>query len=133
MKFKTIVLLFLSITLIYSCEKDESTNGGVDDFVGKYICREECSTNGNSTYSVEIKNTSTTASEEVQIINFYNLGTNKSIMGQIDGFNINIPYQNYSNTFISGNGTLNGTTITLSFGVDDGNTNDSCSAVLTRQ
>jgi hypothetical protein len=127
-------MIFLCVLFTWkACKKEDDSPvpAGIDGFVGTYLCKEVCTSNGSSSYQVKI--TKSSNASEVYLYNFYNAGTSKYIYGQVDGNTLEIPLQNYSSFTLSGSGNLNGNVINLSCSVDDGTILDSCSATLTRQ
>jgi hypothetical protein len=134
MKSKTFVIIFsLLILFLYnSCKKDEADNpGGVTGFEGTYQVRENCNNNGYSGYSMNIKGLPNT--NQVNLYNFFNLGTNKYIFGEVNGLQLNIPLQTYSGFNVSGLGSISGSSLVINFSVDDNVLVDSCSANCIKQ
>lgn len=134
MKNKLFVFIYVFLTLVFynSCKKDEDTNpGGVTGFEGTYQVRENCNNNGYSGYSMNIKGTTNT--NQVNLYNFFNLGTSKSVFGEVNGLEINIPLQTYSGFNLYGTGTIKGSSLVINFSVDDGVMVDSCSANCLKQ
>lgn len=134
-------ILFFTITsIVTSCVPEETENPTPTDerdkFVGAWKCEEASSINGNSTFTIDI-NKSTTEKSQVIIENFYNYGFNKTAIATVSGNTLTIPSQTFSGTnTLSGSGKLSsdGKKIEdLNYTVNDGSSDDNCTAVLTKQ
>lgn len=137
----SVFLFLLTISIIEtSCVPEETENPTPTDerdkFVGSWKCEENSSINGNSTFTIDI-NKSTTEKSQVILENFYNYGFNKTAIATVSGNTLTIPSQTFSGTnTLSGSGTLSadGKKIQdLNYTVNDGSSDDNCTAVLTKQ
>jgi hypothetical protein len=124
-------LIVCSVLFLASCEPDEETGPDREAFLGTWVCTETSQVFGTTSFQVNIVESSANESQ-VYIRNFYNLGTTEQAYATISGKSINIPQQVVSNNTISGSGTLSGNRINLSYSVNDGQTVDNVSAVLTK-
>ncbi len=137
----TLFLYFIAVGFaLTSCvPEEEETPTPTDErdkFVGSWKCEEASSVNGNSTFEIEIKK-STTEKSQVIFENFYNFGYNKTAIATVSGNTLTIPSQTFSGTnTLSGSGTLSadGKKIeALNYTVNDGSSDDNCTSLLTKQ
>lgn len=131
-KFILYWILIMLPLLFTTCKKEESNNtSGVVGFEGTYQVRENCLINGYSAYTIQIK--SSGINNQVNIYNFFNVGSSKYIFGEVDGLTINIPPQTYTNYTILGSGNIKGSNLIIDYKIDDGVMQDSCSANCVKQ
>jgi len=137
MKFKNVFLyVLLPIAVVfYSCQPDEEPvpTDERDVYVGSWTCAETSTSIGLSSFTVHIIKDAVIETN-VQIENFYNIGFQYKAKVAISGLNMSLLYQTVNSNNVHGSGTKTGTnTISLAYSVSDGNTIDTCTAVLTRQ
>ena len=121
-------LFILGIVLATaSCKKDETPDR--DKFLGAYTVVETCGS-GNDSYDITIIE-SGTAENAVIIVNLYDFGA--QISATVSGNNITIPSSTTGGITYSGNGTISGNTLTVTFTVSDGSASDNCTATCTRK
>ena len=124
-----------------TCECDpgyEGTNCEIESrakFLGTWTANDNCTSSGTPSYIVTIS-TSTTNAQSVRIANFWDAFQN-AVNATITGNTINIPLQEPDNDdfTVSGSGTINGNTITLTYTVTDtsvGGGTDNCSSTWTK-
>jgi hypothetical protein len=113
-----------------SCTTDDPNFDDRDDFTGNWICQENSSQLGTSSYNVSISK-SLSDSTAILISNFYNLGSSNSAKAIVDGNSITINPQLVDNLNVAGSGTLNGSQINLSYTVSAGGT-DNVTAVYSK-
>ncbi len=98
-------------------------------YAGTYHVAASCTQAGNSTYDASI---SPSGGSDIFISNFYNTG--ELLKGAVASSDISFVNQAIYGLTINGNGTLssNYNTLTMSYTVVGGPTNDNCTAVYTR-
>lgn len=133
MKYRILAFLAISLVVI-SCE-DEPVDPDFDlrdEYVGDWLCNENSSIYGNSSYTITIEK-SDTNDTYIHISNFYNLGNGIAVSAEVFDNSLLIPAQNVGGNAIDGTGTSNAdyTEINLTYSVDDGADNDVCSSVCT--
>jgi hypothetical protein len=108
---------------------DEGVDCGTEvrsKFTGVWkTAAESCSTINNPSYDISIT-TSTGGILEITISNLFNIST-FIVTATVNGNDINIPAQTVGFSTIQGTGTLNGSTITLTYTMSFGATTESCS------
>lgn len=135
---------FIAVIVFYSCaadneKEDNPTPNGTTQpdfrnvYVGTWVCNEQSTVFGTTTYSVDITKHTTIASRIVAS-NFYNLGfANSNAQFEISGNSISIFQQTISGYNVVGSGTIaNSSTMNLSYATDDGSGIDSVTAVYTK-
>jgi hypothetical protein len=133
MKYR--ILLFLAISLVmFACE-DEPVDPNYDlrdEYVGDWLCSENSSIYGNSSYTISIEKSDTNEAFVI-ISNFYNLGSSISLAAEVFDNSILIPQQNVGGNIIDGTGTstANYSEFNLTYSVNDGADNDVCTATCT--
>jgi hypothetical protein len=113
-----------------SCEALET---GPDTLDGIWQCQEVSQAFGNQAYNVTMSyapNDSTI----IRMSNFYNLGTGKVVMAEVDLWELNINTQNVEGLVFNGTGIVSGNRkkIDFSYTVSDGQSTDVVSATFTR-
>jgi hypothetical protein len=109
-----------------------------DKFVGNWTCNETSSLNkgkGSSSFTVTIS-LSTTNTSQINLANFYGMGTSKQVYAVVAGDNATIPDQSAGGfPSIKGSGSIssNNTKIDWSYYVNDGADIDTCTAVYNKQ
>lgn len=138
-KVFTFALLALTMTVIPSCQPDETDNttptDDRDKFVASWTCNEVSSQTQSSSFTVHI-NKSTTSSTQVQIEDFYHMGFQNKANADISGSSITIPQQLYNGNQIHGSGSMGSNTnqFTMTYYVDQGSGSiDTCTATFIRQ
>ncbi|MGE0637809.1 MAG: hypothetical protein AB7G44_00080 [Bacteroidia bacterium] len=129
-KNKITVLAFTIAVALSSCTTEDLNFDDRDDFTGNWICQENSTQLGTSSYNVSISK-SLTDSTAILISNFYNLGSSNSAKAIVDGNTITINPQLVDNLNVAGSGTLTGTQINLSYTVSAGGT-DNVTAVYSK-
>ena len=133
MKYR--ILAFVAISLfVISCE-DEPVDPNYDlrdEYVGDWVCVENSSIYGSSSYTITIEKADTNEAY-IHISNFYNLGNAIEVAAEVFDNSVLIPQQNVGGNIISGTATSNSnyTEIDLTYSVDDGADNDVCTATCT--
>jgi len=126
-----IAIVALSIAVTFtSCTTEDLNSDDRDDFTGNWICQENSSQLGTSSYNVSISKSSGD-STAILISNFYNLGTSKSAIAIVSGNSLTINPQLVDNLNVTGSGVLSGSQINLSYTVSAGGT-DNVTAVYSR-
>jgi hypothetical protein len=103
-------------------------------FVGSWSVNDNCSTSGADSYTVSVT-TSSADHMTVLIANFWNAFINP-VTATVDGNNVTIATQEPDNDdwTISGSGTINGNTATMTYTITDpGNNQDICNGTWTKQ
>lgn len=98
-------------------------------FLGIYGYSENCSPSGASAYAITIA-TSTSAINKINIINIYNSGL--TVTATVSGTSLTIASQPFSTLTISGSGSINANTLSLTYKVTDGINPDNCSGTGTK-
>lgn len=129
-KNKIAIVAFAFAVALSSCTTESLNFDDRDDFTGNWICQENSSQLGTSSYNVSISK-SLSDSTAVLISNFYNLGSSNSAKAIVDGNTITINPQLVDNLNVAGSGTLTGTQINLSYTVSAGGT-DNVTAVYSK-
>jgi hypothetical protein len=129
-KNKIAVVAFSIAVALSSCTTEDLNFDDRDDFTGNWICQENSTQLGTSSYNVSISK-SLTDSTAILISNFYNLGSSNSAKAIVDGNTITINPQLVDNLNVAGSGTLTGTQINLSYTVSAGGT-DNVTAVYSK-
>lgn len=133
---KVVILFSILVFLFSSCEKDEpstSTGDPRDLYIGVWECQENSTQNGISIFDVIIYK-SQTSSTQVLIENFYKYGPTFAPFAEVSGNSIVIPSQVIQGNIVQGSGTLQSTTINMSYTIDDGNlVVDNVTAVFTKK
>lgn len=113
-----------------SCVPEDTKIDDRDDFTGNWLCQEDGTISGQSTYNVSITKSSTD-SVTIYISNFYGLGNQYSATATVDGNSMTIPAQLVNNFNVSGSGTLSGSQINLNYTASAGGS-DIVSAIYSR-
>ncbi|MFN4880458.1 MAG: hypothetical protein ACK5AS_01015 [Bacteroidota bacterium] len=133
------------------CENDGTCNDGTceciagyegDDcstemrtkFAGQYSVTDGCSASGAASYTINITSSSSDVSK-VLISNFWNLFAN-NVVATVNGTNLTIANQEPDNDGykVTGNGTINGNTLTINYTVIDPlGASDVCTAICNKQ
>lgn len=129
-KNKIAVVAFTFAVALSSCTTEDLNFDDRDDFTGNWICQENSSQLGTSSYNVTISK-SITDSTAILIANFYNLGSGNKAIAIVDGNTFVINPQLVDNLNVAGSGTLTGTQINLSYTVSAGGT-DNVTAVYSK-
>lgn len=132
--------LFLLIIFVSSCaeEDDNLPDTGGDDrdkFVASWTCVESSKIFGNTTYTITIDKWPTD-NINIKITNFYNLGTNTYVLAAVDNDDLTISEQIVAGApgdTTSGSGFYASNKINLTYYVNDGQTQDTVTAVCTKQ
>lgn len=133
---KRIVFPIFALALfLVSCEEDvvDPNFDLRDDYTGQWIVQETSTFFGAQSYTVEVSK-SDTAATDIWVSNFYGLGSSTITVMEVVDNNILIPFQNVSGSQISGTGQsdLDVTSISFTYGVNDGSGVDNCTATWTR-
>lgn len=118
-----IIIAVISVFALASCTTDDPNLDDRDDYTGNWICQENSSQLGSSSYNVSISK-SGTDSTAILIGNFYNLGSSKTAKAIVNGNTFTINPQLVDNLNVSGSGTLNGSQINLTYAVSAGGTDN---------
>jgi hypothetical protein len=129
-KNKIAVVAFTIAVALSSCTTEDLNFDDRDDFTGTWLCQEEGTISGISSYTVSISK-SQTDSVTIFISNFYGLGNQYSARATVDGNTLAIPAQLVNNFNITGSGTLNGSQINLNYTASAGGS-DVVSAVYSK-
>jgi len=134
--WKTIVVVVAVLMLVPGCEKDDDTiNSDITraNYIGVWTCQENSTQYGNSVYEVQlVENKSNT--NEVFIVNFFNLGNGQSAIATIKGGDLLLPQQSLSTFSIFGDGILIGKkTLDMQYFVNNGTQEDLVSATYSKQ
>lgn len=133
--FRNLALALLPVTFfVVACQPDgQEPTDDRDKFVDVWHVVEQSSIIGQTPYDVHI-NLSTTATTEVLMENFYNVGFGFKARAVVSGSNLTLNSQTYNSSQLQGSGSMSGNnTINMSYTVDDGSAIDTCTAVMTRQ
>lgn len=131
---KSILLAFMALYIV-GCELEKENSYSLE---GDWICKEDHSELGLSTYSISIE-VDATDSTKIRIYNFLNLGnsinSNLFVRATLSGRSINIPKQKVEKHEVTGNGTVSASfnSIDLNYTDDDGVKGSTVSAKYTRQ
>lgn len=118
--------------LFYACApEDDIQEDPRIKFGGTWIVNETSSVFGTSAYQVTITNHPDNEGQ-IQIANFYNIGTGTRVNADVNNNSLSIPVQNVSGQTFTGSGTFQNNIITLAFTANDGQVNDNVSAQLRR-
>lgn len=131
MKNKSIYIIFLAISFINACTKEDSPtpSGGASDdrdrFTGTWVCTE----NGSTTFTINI--TKNGVADTIKIENFGGYGsTAPQTMALISGNSMTIPSQAITVTLINvqGSAVMNsaGTKITMNYMADGASNSATC-------
>ncbi len=131
-----IAVIFLSgmTFLLFIPTGCEYLNDEPETLEGTWHCIENSSIYGSQAYEVNISYLKTDSSQ-IGINNFYNLGSGKRAVANVDIWNLKIFSQAIDGFGVSGNGTISGDLrmITLTYQVDDGSgTTDQVSATYEK-
>lgn len=107
-----------------TCETETRTK-----FLGVYNFSETCNPSGSYSYLIVI-DTSSVAINKINIFNLYNQGL--MVSATISGTSITIASQPFFVGTISGTGSLNANTISLTYTFSDGINTDNCSGTGTK-
>ena len=107
-----------------ACDTEERA-----EFIATYNVSEAC-TSGNYTYSISVQ-TSTTGVTNVIVTNFGDYGVN--VAGTVNGNNINFANQTVDGLTFTGSGQINGTVLSITYNVSDGQAQDDCTMTCTKQ
>lgn len=129
-KNKIAVVAFTIAVALSSCTTEDLNFDDRDDFTGNWICQEEGSISGISSYNVSISK-SQTDSVTIFISNFYGLGNQYSATATVDGNLLTIPAQLVNNFNISGSGSINGSQVNLNYVASAGGA-DNVTAVYSK-
>lgn len=125
-----LAIVTLGMFAFASCTTDDPNFDDRDDYTGNWICQENSSQLGSSSYNVSISK-SLTDSTAILISNFYNLGSSNKAKAIVNGNSFTINPQLVDNLNVAGSGTLNGSQINLSYTVSAGGT-DNVTAVYSK-
>lgn len=109
------------------CKKDKTPDR--DKFLGAYTVVETCGS-GNDAYDITILE-SGTADNAIIIANLYDSATQLS--ATVSGNNLTIASQLTSAVTWSGNGSINGNTLSINFALAAAGVSDNCTAVCSRK
>ena len=130
--FSLSTLLFMSFLIAPGCKKDKE-----DDrlqFLGTYSVVENCPSFGVNNFEMAIT-TSASSENSVIISNFGDFTV--SVTGTVSGNNLTIPQQTQTvqgtALNVSGSGTINGLSLTISYTFSLGSQGESCSMVCTKK
>lgn len=129
-KNKITIVAFAFAVALSSCTTEDLNFDDRDDFTGNWICQEQGSISGTSSYNVSISK-SQSDSISILISNFYGLGSQYSARATVDGNLLTIPAQLVNNFNVSGSGSINGSQINLSYVASAGGA-DNVTAVYSR-
>lgn len=128
-KWLYLSILITGMTLAAtSCEKDEKTPDR-DKFLGTYTMAQDCSGQTNS-YEIIIEASAT--SEDAVVINNFFSNANNDLTATVSGDNITIPSQVVNSITFSGNGSIAGNILTLSYTLANGAASISCTGIATK-
>jgi hypothetical protein len=107
-------ILFVISCCLVSCEQDDADVR--NNFLGQFEVLEYSITRStdNPTYEVNIRKSRDEVSQII-IFNFYNMSID--VFAEVDGNNINIPFQKNNVFEITGSGRMHGSLITLEYTV----------------
>jgi hypothetical protein len=116
--------------VLYSCNPD--VEDPRDKFTGTWLADEGNNMKYNVSISLDPNN-----NKRILFYNFHNLGAAEHVYGEVDGFNVTIPFQQAcQGTYqIQGSGVMNSakTVITLNYTVDDGANKETYNVIYTKQ
>lgn len=125
-----LIIAVIGIFALASCTTDDPNFDDRDDYTGNWICQENSSQLGQSSYNVSISK-SVSDSTAILIGNFYNLGSANKAIAIVNGNTFTINPQLVDNLNVTGSGTLNGSQINLNYAVSAGGT-DNVTAVYSK-
>lgn len=137
-QFRSLLYITLAIGILVapSCATEEDPAGPTDErdrLVDGWTCDEVSSQTGQSTFSVVISKSSSSASQ-VLIQNFYAVGNAYQAKMTVGGNTLTLPQQVYNGNQLSGSGNISGNnSFSLTYYINNGSTIDTCSATFTRQ
>jgi hypothetical protein len=105
--------------------------GTVNKFIGSYNVVETCGT-GNDNYTITITKSST-GDYKILISNFFNTFGSTVINADVSQSNVTIPSQTIMGITVNGNGSISGTTLSLSYTVSSSAGQTSCTATCAKQ
>lgn len=124
------LLLLACLTVSPGCKKDTDDR---EKFLATYSVVESCNS-GNYNYEISI-NTSETADNAVLISNFADFGV--SAAATVSGNNITIPQQTVTAMGLavsfSGSGTLNGSSLSITYSYNVGGQGETCAMTCTKK
>lgn len=137
--YSLLTLVFVA-SMLHSCTPDDNIDDPFPDvdtrdkFVGSWLCNENSSQNGSSSFTVGISLDATNSSQVI-LDNFYNAGYGKKLNGIATSSSITIPNQSLNSLYIRGSGSIfnNDTKMNWNYYVDTGADIDTCTAVFTKQ
>jgi hypothetical protein len=140
--FKYLIIVAAFMSLQTTCNNNDNPPDNTDPrdkFVGNWTCVETSTLNkkGTSSYTVAIS-LNTGNSSQIDLANFYGLGSAKTVYAVVAGDVATIPDQSISGTTGfsakgSGSITSSDTKINWDYYVNDGAEIDTCSAVFSKQ
>ncbi|MFL5753911.1 MAG: hypothetical protein ACJ76F_10930 [Bacteroidia bacterium] len=141
MKHKNLIRLGIAVLLAgftFSCKPDPKEDPAPVDpksrYFGSWTCNEHSKTDGtNASYTVHLVDST---GDYLLIESFYNQGFNRKAKATVSGDNMSMVVpQNINGFFIKNfSGHMdNASTISMSYVVNDGTADDSCTAVLNKQ
>ncbi len=130
---RLIVILVVSSIFAISCEDKTDQKIGVDNITDTWQCKENSTSYGQSTYTVDITKSSAD-STKILIDNFYQMGAGIKVTAKLSGFTLNIASQTVDGFTIAGSGTIssNYKTVNWTYTVNDGAEVDRVTAVYSR-
>jgi len=103
----------------------------VAKFAGTYSVTETC-TSGNDAYTITIA-ASGSSEYTILITNMYDAGSTFIVNATVDQNEITIANQTVVGVAVSGSGSINGNTLTVSYTVSVGGQSDTCSITAQKQ
>lgn len=119
--FRVLAIVTACLFFITSCApEEEDISFTAEEMAGTYSCSENSQVFGQSSYEVAVTR-STSASDQIIIENFYQLGAGTFVTVNIRGSNLLVPQQVVNNIVISGDGVIvNENRMNLNYTADDG-------------
>ena len=127
---RRLILIFCSVTLLFSCAKDDDTQpgGSSDDrqkFLGTWLCEETVTGGPTTTFTLEVE--SEGANDTIRLYNFNNLGDPFYAIGIVSGSSLVIPNQDITQVTIEGSGIYSSNKIFMNYTADSDSLSAECS------
>lgn len=124
---KLILLFLLAGSAFWSCDDKESDSR--DAFVGSWRVKENCTQLNEYTFTMTI--TKSNSDGQAILVSDFS-GADDIVTVKVSGNTFTIPQQTIDGVGVSGSGTINGTTLTMSYLITGSSVNINCTATATK-